>query len=321
MMHMREMMKMSSWSSDKIRKKWNELKGQNGASKLVETDHVMNFFLRIGENGQEEIMLITPDRPGKLHSSQGFEITVLQRQDRTWATRISCTEKGNEEIFSILCQDLMDASENAVNQLDGLQKVEKRFITWQKNFKLLKKTLTDNELIGLVGELEFALNYLSMHYSWKEIMESWHGPEFGDRDYVFPNAWYEVKTVSTGKHSITISSLNQLESSEPGYLIQFFSNKTSSTDPEGISVWDLIHKVRTIIADPVLIEEFDDKLRNIGYVERQEYKDKYFALGEMNVYSVDSKFPRLVPANVPVQVTSAKYEISLSAIEPWRTTL
>lgn len=312
---------MSSWSSDKIRKKWNELKGRNGASKLVETDHVMNFFLRIGENGQEEIMLITPDRPGKLHSSQGFEITVLQRQDRTWATRLSCTEKGNEEIFSILCQDLMDASENAVNQLDGLQKVEKRFITWQKNFKLLKKTLTDNELIGLVGELEFALNYLSMHYSWKEIMESWHGPEFGDRDYVFPNAWYEVKTVSTGKHSITISSLNQLESSEPGYLIQFFSNKTSSTDPEGISVWDLIHKVRTIIADPVLIEEFDDKLRNIGYVERQEYKDKYFALGEMNVYSVDSKFPRLVPANVPVQVTSAKYEISLSAIEPWRTTL
>ena len=55
--------------------------------------------------------------------------------------------------------------------------------------------------------------FLDLRVKQKDSMDSWVGRTDGaDRDYsILKHAWCEIKTISTGKDSVTISSLNQLE--------------------------------------------------------------------------------------------------------------
>ena len=303
-----------------LKDKWNEFRNQFGYVQRVDPNHPMDFFVGISDKGYDELVLFTVNEPALIKSSKALEITKKQRpKDNKWATQICLVDRKNIDIFAKLCADLVESSQNVRSEKEGLESVSKRYLAWQRLFESLHIGLAKHVLKGLFGELAFAIETLSSHYLWDDIMSAWLGPDGADRDYIFGDNWFEIKSVSTGKDKVSISSLNQLETDENGYLVKYDVDESSSLDPRAMSIAQMVRTVRSILSQfPSAAQLFEQKLVSIGYIDRSEYEDIYFSHKEPVFYLVDERFPRLVTASVPSEIVSAKYDLSIVGIEPWR---
>lgn len=307
-------------NTEDLKNKWNQLRRLKAYQQRLDPEHPMNFFAGCNEEGKDELILITESEPAEMKSSKELRIDKRRRQtDGRWATQIILADSSNADIFAKLCVDLLDFSRNCSSEQDGLTKVARRFSSWQKLFASGSKGMTESVMKGLIGELTFALNYLSKSFSWDEIVESWLGPEGGDRDYVMNNSWYEVKAIATGKNYITISSLNQLEVNEEGYLVQYFVDRSNKMDDKAFTLSSVVSNVRSACKNsPVTLEKLSNKLLGIGYFNQDNPEDLYFTCSNAALYKVGKDFPRLITESVPVGIIGARYDISLALIEKWR---
>jgi len=257
-----------------------------------------------------------------LKSGSAIEVEKNQRKDGRWATQITSLQKGNEDIFARLCLDLIESSQNCTSEKTGLDCVIKRFVSWQKLFSNIHKDLSKEVLKGMVGEINFAISMHEKNIPWDIVLNAWLGPEGADRDYIFNDKWYEIKSIASGKDYVTISSLNQLEEKTTGYLIIYRVDESSKTDPQAYTVSSLVRKMRTLLeGNPVELQLFESKLVSIGYVDKQVYEEIYFTCRKDSGFEVRDDFPRLIPNNVPVQIVGATYNLSIAGINNWKVEL
>lgn len=300
------------------KQKWEESRQQLETFQRVDPDHPLSFFVGIDEFGRDELLLITVQEPEELKSSKALDIRKNTRKDGKWATQISLEDRENEDIFAKLCSDLVESSFEVTSEKEGLSKATNRFIHWQKLFANLHSDISESVMKGLIGELTFASEKLAAKFQWDKVVDAWQGPDGADRDFILPENWYEIKATSTGKDTVEISSLDQLNA-EGGYLVRYAVDRTSSEDPLGFSFFDFIAGIRKKMeTDPVAEMKFEQKLINVGYMDKDVYKNSYFTVSDPEFYKVSDNFPRLTPENVPVQIIKARYEISLASIAEWR---
>ena len=305
--------------TNEIKEKWKEFRNQKGYVQRIDPHHPMDLFIGISDKGYDELVLFTYLEPAMIKSSKALEITKNKREDGKWAIQICSMDSNNQDIFARLCVDLIESSQHVKTEREGLDLITKRFLSWQRLFASINAVLPKSVLKGLVGELSFALDILSKRYSWNEIITSWQGPEGADRDYILHEKWFEIKAVSTGKDKLTISSLNQLEAPDDGYLVKFDVDESSATDPNAISITGLINEVRSILDQyPDVLALFEQKLVNIGYIDKTEYDSIFFVHSKPTYYFVNNNFPKLTSLIVPVEVVGASYDLSLAGIDPWR---
>lgn len=299
--------------------KWSDLRNQKGYMQRVDPNHPLDFFVGINENGFDQLALITVIEPFQMKSSKALEVEKNKRKDGKWATQISSVERKNQDIFARLCVDLVESSYTAISEQEGISKVTARFLAWQRLFATMHETLPKSVLKGLVGEISFARLLMEKGISKDDVINAWMGPNGADRDFTLADKWYEVKAIATGKDKVTISSLNQLEISEKGYLVICYVDEASSTDNDAISISQLINNMRTELIDaPEASRLFEEKLVNLGYIDRSAYDGLYFSLNGMEYFEVDDKFPRLVTENVPTEIVGVRYDLSLVGITPWK---
>lgn len=299
--------------------KWSDLRNQKGYMQRVDPNHPLDFFVGINENGFDQLALITVIEPFQMKSSKALEVEKNKRKDGKWATQISSVERKNQDIFARLCVDLVESSYTAISEQEGISKVTARFLAWQRLFATMHETLPKSVLKGLVGEISFARLLMEKGISKDDVINAWMGPNGADRDFTLADKWYEVKAIATGKDKVTISSLNQLEISEKGYLVICYVDEASSTDTDAISISQLINNMRTELMDaPEASRLFEEKLVNLGYIDRSAYDGLYFSLNGMEYFEVDDKFPRLVTENVPTEIVGVRYDLSLVGITPWK---
>ncbi len=299
--------------------KWEDFKAQKGYMQRLDPSHPLDFFIGINEKGYDELALITVTEPCQMKSSKALEVEKNIRKDGKWATQIASVESKNQEIFARLCVDLVETSYSAHSEQEGISKVAARFLAWQRLFATMHEMLPMSVLKGLVGELKFAQCLLNNGVSKDDIIQAWQGPLGADRDFILNDKWYEIKAVSTGKDKVTISSLNQLETEIPGYLVIINIDESSKTDPDAISVKAYVDKMRNILNDaPNASRLFEEKLVSLGYLDKQAYGDILFRIGSSNYYRVEEDFPRLVTEKVPAEIIAVRYDLSLAGIEPWK---
>lgn len=305
-------------NTSELKKKWGSFKDQKGLLQRLDPNHPMDFFVGVNDKGNDELALFTTIEPEQLKSSDALEVEKNIRKDGRWATQISSTDEKNEDIFSRLCLDLVEVSADVTNERDGLNQVVRRFIAWQRLFANLHNDLPMSVLKGLAGELMF-LKKLANSIGWEKALESWVGPNSADRDFVLEDKWFEIKSISTGKDKVTISSLNQLDAEKTGALVVGFVDETVSTDTAGISIASIVEDIKEQLKDyPVATQNFVDKLLKIGYLKRKSYEDIKFSFGDSSYYLVDESFPKLVPSNVACEIVNAKYDLSLASISKWK---
>lgn len=311
---------MNLMKIDEFEYKWHSIADVKGSYQRIDADHPLDFFIGKDADGFKELILVTQYEPAKMKSSKSVEVLKGIRTDGKWAIQIRLLKKEHEDVFVHLCWDLIEASRGVLDDLKGLETVIMRFIKWQKLMEYGSGGMADEVIKGVLGELIYAKRMLVNKYDFDTIIESWLGPDGADRDFVFKDTWVEVKAIRSGKQTISINSLEQLDTPQEGVIAVVTLDETSPSDENAFSFAGVINDFRAMLkASPNALFKFEDKLVSLGYYDRKEYEEKFYTCAGLRFFRVDGDFPRLTREMVRNEIVMAKYEILFSAIGNWET--
>lgn len=300
-------------------------------NKIYETfsrDFQCGYFIRIGDNRELNLYIGKDDKdnyafefrgkyiPVKIVSSEVISVYQGKSGD-SYTLRFSLENKELLEYFCTLCQDLLDSTETVDNDEDAYKTLCLRYFAWKKLFRPHSGKLSDSEIMGLMGELLFLKEHMIPQWGNLKAIESWMGPEKTHKDFSVDNVWYEIKTISSGKDTIHISSLEQLDGEEEGYLAVYCLEKMSPSF-SGIKLNALVTSILNILGNPSLRETFMSKLSLYNFDFAPEYDNFVFSKVGYSMYAVNDAFPRLHRANIPISINKVQYDLVLSEIDEFK---
>ena len=158
---------------------------------------------------------------------------------------------------------------------------------------------------------------LMPRYGSEKSALSWTGPKAAHQDFILEDTWYEVKTISSGKDEVKISSVEQLDCQNDGKLIVVYADNTSRTNENAINLNLIYMKLLSRLMNDDVKTEFCDMLLKYGYYPRPEYEDidYIFEIKGVRRYIVTTSFPCFRRKNIPADITKVDYCISLPAIK------
>jgi len=286
------------------------------------------YFIRIGENrdinlyiGKDENAHYSVDfrgnfHPAKIVSSKVIEVTQFLL-DGTQFLRFSLLNNDLLECFSLFCDDLIKSTLGIVDDETAYKQLQNRYLSWKRMFKPNTGLLNESEIMGLIGELLYMQNTLIPTYGVDLALDAWTGPEQTHKDYSLNDTWYEIKTISSGKESVRISSLEQLDSDINGQLIVYALERMSPSFT-GVQLNKLVSELLELIPASIQRDLFLAKLELYGYDFSPEYDNYVYTVSDCLTYRVIDGFPRLVRKDIPSSVSKIQYEIIISEIEQYK---
>lgn len=286
------------------------------------------YFTRIGDNrdinlyiGKDENAHYSIDFRGTFHpvkivGSKVIEVSQFSI-DETQFLRFSLLNSDLLECFSLFCYDLIKSTLGIVDDETAYKQLQTRYLSWKRMFKPNRGLLTESEIMGLIGELLYMRDYMIPIHGVDAALESWTGPEKTHKDFSLNDTWYEIKTISSGKESVRISSLEQLDSDIIGYLV-VYSLERMSPSFNGVRLNELVAQIMDLIPIAIQRDLLLAKLELYGYDFSPEYDNYVYAVSDCVSYKVHENFPRLVRKDIPVSVSRIQYEIILSEIKDFK---
>lgn len=249
-----------------------------------------------------------------LPSFKSLDLAFRQRgSDGNSYLQLALIDQSMAEIFLDLCYSVLDVISDAT-ALTLLSRVLTHLEKWRK---LLSSggQLSKNAQKGLIGELLFLRDEVMAVLGGKQAVQSWSGPDDSPRDFTVGQTFFEVKANrGAQEQTVIISSENQLAYSddEQLYLCVIGINENPS---RGDSLSKIVDTVRAKVAeDPVVRHDFDSRLLNAGYSDSVDYSDTKWSYGSFSYYVVNASFPRLTPADIPLEVSEVSYRLDLSKL-------
>jgi hypothetical protein len=220
-------------------------------------------------------------------------------------------------VFGRLCQDLVDATATVADEAELVALASNRLNLWKKLFDGGSAgQLEPFQVKGLIAELIFLeATLIAGKRTPLEVVTGWVGPAGADQDFQFSDEAIEVKAIAPGAEGISISSLQQLESTLRVRL-NVQTMRTASPDEEtAMGLNDLVPRIEGRLAvSPDALALFKGKLLEAGYVESPYYDAILFQVLATEDFEVTGAFPKLTSRLVPEAVTSATYVLSLDRI-------
>lgn len=240
-----------------------------------------------------------------------------QRADGSWLMVLRLKLQELEQVFGRLCQDLIEATTLVQTQKELVALMVARLKLWEMLFSGTQDGLLGiNQIRGLIAELLVLEDILeSGKRGIADAVEGWVGPSRADRDFEYPDVSFEVKSHSSGRRGVAITSLDQLSSEGPLVLVVATLTSVGKNDSEAFCLNALVGRLEGKVShDPLALALFKEKLILAGYVEQPRYEADWFVFAEMRSFDVADGFPRLVAGKVPEGVLSASYEIELASL-------
>ena len=304
-----------------LEERWGQVSHQRGivSVKRIDNKHILDIYLGYDEQNRKVLVIITKTNPNLNISSKSISVSCEKRDDDQYATALTLIQLEQKPAFIKLVWDLIEYTRKAESVQQGLVLLQNRFLIWQK---LLQKGNQDilqyNVVKGLIGELIFLKNYCLNKYGDRTALEGWIGPEGADKDFVYADAWFEVKAVDPSISEVKISSLEQLQG-EHGYLVIINISKTSTENTLSITLPKIIESIIEKLGGSIELKTcLEMKLAEVGYFYDAEYDKIAFDFHEEQRYSIKENFPRITRDVVPEPVSNLTYCLSISALEEWR---
>lgn len=259
--------------------------------------------------------------PNIATDSSSLDYFRQQRQDGSWLMVLRLRQSGLEAVFGKLCQDLVDAADSVPDEKALVALFRERLNLWKKLFQHGGSGfLLPHEIKGLVAEMLVLESLIqSGGRELHETVAGWTGPLGADQDFIYSESAIEVKAIGAGVESISISSLEQLDSSVPMHLVVMTLRQATSGEPGAVGLNALSARIEGLIAaSPEALNTFKDRLLEARYVEHEYYDTVLFAAVSSDRYQVSDAFPRLVGEMIPAGIVSASYAISIDAIAEFR---
>ena len=230
----------------------------------------------------------------------------------------------HEDIFSVLCEDLIATISSVTDETQLVKELLNRFEKWNSLFdKAASEGLTQEQQRGLFGELYFIRRYLQNNPSYLSIINSWVGSEKQIKDFQSGTWSVEVKTSHGNNHQeVLVSSERQLDTTNLENLFLYHLS-LEARQQSGERLNEIIDSISEILSsDFAALNRFKNKLLESGYFGR--HKHLYDTIGyfirQETFYKVDRDFPRIEEKDLRKGVGSVKYSIIISRCSDYVTT-
>ena len=247
---------------------------------------------------------------------KGLFIEIFEFEE-TKELHIYLLDNQLKDIFSLFIENIVEEISKSVTENEALIETSNVVLKWKKLFdKINFQGLTLEKQKGLIGELLLFNSLLDEDYSIDKMLESWTGPDYDDKDFLFGSIGIEVKLTSSKVPKVKISSERQLDSENLTrlYLVLYVVEEVKD---KGFSLNSIIEQIRVKINNNQnALKYFNERLLLVGYFDEdfENYKRQY-AFRKRNFYEVSRDFPKLVASDLPIGLFDTKYNIELSAIE------
>jgi len=289
---------------------------------LCDADHPLDFYIGRGTNKQRLLLLVTPEEPPAMRDMREIGIQKLKRDDGKWSLLLSLDSSSLEPMFSLLCDDLIEASRNTGLPPDmSLSFVLKRLSNWRRLFaRGLPSLLDESRIRGLCGELLF-MERLFDRVGVSAAVNAWEGPQGADQDFQSPTAAWEVKTIRPGADAVTISSESQLQTTTRAiFLVVFVLSDSVIAEANAFTLNTLVERVRAKLADNHDVsEKFEEKLIAANYITRPEYNEIVLIECSVTVFAVTTGFPCITGEALLPGINHVCYDIMLTACDKFHT--
>lgn len=311
----------------KIENVWDEITGsvrsrpiEDGSFVLRRIDPDFRFDVFAGVDSTGFVMLAigvgrTP--PAIKLESASLDYFRQQRADESWLMALRLRQLALVGVFGRLCQDLVDATATVADETELVALASNRLNLWKKLFDQGSGgQLEPYQVKGLIAELLFLeATLIAGKRLPLETITAWVGPSGADQDFQFADEAVEVKAIGPGSDGVSISSLQQLESTL-GIRLNVLTMRSASPGEEAaIGLNELVPRIEGRLAvSPDALALFKGKLLEAKYVESPYYDSILFQVLATEEFQVTAAFPKLTPRLVPEAVTSATYVLSLDSI-------
>ena len=311
MNYLKEMIAMSK---EDIKKRIEAIQG-NSQYYRVSDNHPLELYIGKNEKGCPTLRYNGTFHPAKLIGNSVLEIKQVKTSTCN-SLLFTFTSSDNSSIFYNFCEDIINKTAE-YNGEDGYAEIVNRYIQWKRMFYSSSKLLSENEIMGLIGELTFLKDFTFKIYGITEGLNGWSGPEPTHKDFSFGNDWYEIKTVNSFKNVVNISSVEQLYSEYDGHLVVYQLEKMSPSF-EGVKLNKLVASINEQIVLDNDKDVFFEKLKQVGYSYNEIYDNYCYNFVGKKTYIVNDGFPRIKTTDIPQGIGKVQYEVILSMIEKFK---
>lgn len=220
--------------------------------------------------------------------------------------------------FDALCHNIIEGTRQC-SERDGTKKVGLLFNKWKRMLKG-QRGLDSIEIQGLIGELLSMKISLIPEYGEVQTINGWMNSLWGDQDFILGNKWFEIKTAIVGSKTITISSLDQLDRDDEGFLLLVFLRRVSESSGKKITLNTAYNDMIESLTDETATEVFKDAMSGEGYRPNDPVYDAkdIFELAGMKSYSVREGFPRIRRTELKIPgISDARYEILIDMLHDY----
>jgi hypothetical protein len=285
--------------------------------KMIEDERPLDVYYGRNEDGRLCIAVVSKFSSLLPKPTKAMEFIQRKIGQEYW-TYISLLDESAKSTFFWFCDDLLQTIDAAADDKAAFQGILDRIAIWKKMFSSRGGLLSEKVIQGLFGELVFLDEYMIPKYGKEKAVKAWGGPLGLPKDYTIALDWFEVKCILATDYSVTISSHEQLLSSNPGHLVVIKVEKMPEAFNNGISNVNLIFsKIGKELNDmPEILEDFFAKVRKIGYWPDDAYDNYRYKIVDKSFYSVSEGFPRITsPSSFGDAFGKISYELLLNAIQ------
>ena len=282
----------------------------------VNTDHPLDIYIGVDDQCHYALEFRGCFTPQNVKSSSTIGINQYNSTKFSGIV-FSLHEQEMLDNFCVFCEDIIDSTAATTDATYGYKLVINRFYAWKKMFQTKSKTMDESRIMGLIGELLFLQKYMIPTYGASVALRAWSGQELTHKDFSLDAIWYETKAINTGKPSIKISSLEQLQSHNNGELVVFQLEKMSPAYT-GVNLNKLASMLLKEFDNDEHKDIFINKLVDSGFSFDPIYNEFVYEVSSVDRYSVNERFPRLVTTDVNEAIIRVQYELLLSLIQDYK---
>jgi len=285
------------------------------AYRRINSNHPIDIYLGYNNLGEKSLVVIEMSLIKECSSTKLIKVVFEKREDGKNKLEFALTDKKFEELFYKFCEDIILSSQKSLKE-NAIKDIINRWNAWRTMFQnTTNEILPDSLIQGLIGELLFIKNYMIPKYGVNKAIVSWEGPSGGHKDFVIENTWYEIKTCSIASDTIKISSLEQLDSDNIGYLKIIRIEKTNEEDTTSINLNILVEEVKNEILSFDILNLYYEKLSGLKYCYNSLYDKVTFKISTEKLFEVDNNFPCIRRRDIPTQVQAVQYELRISNLK------
>ena len=299
--------------------------------KLIESHQDLEIYIGKNERGQDSLLFIInkpfpTDLVSELTNTGMLTVFLLTRKDGKTIISFDLQDVSLNSLFESFTQNLIHFVCSPTNLVKPFESIALRYEQWKKLLKANKSgVLSISAIRGLIGELLFLKDYLIPQFGGKIALSFWTGPDGSDQDFKTDRTWYEIKTIHSGQDTVTISSVEQLDTERfgSGNLVVFALDATVSADPHAITIKSIISSIKKSLTEQEAFL-FDNILfSSMNYYDRPEYETKDYIVRQSSIdfYKISNDTPVIRKNNIPDTVVSLEYKLSLIGLKAFHQKL